>query len=63
MLLRNMDPPQLCNGTRLAVKRLMSHIIEATFFTSCGQGEDVFIPLTCHLTLGDWSFPLIEVLL
>ena len=48
MLLRNMDipppPPRLCNGTRLAVKRLMPHVIEATIFTGCGQGEDVFIP-------------------
>ena len=26
MLLRNMDPPRLCNGTRLAVKRLMPHV-------------------------------------
>ena len=44
MLLRNMDPPRLCNGTRLAVKRLMPHVIEATILTGCGQGEDVFIP-------------------
>ena len=41
--LRNMYPPRLCNGTRLAVKKLMPHVIEATILTGCGQG-DVFIP-------------------
>ena len=43
MLLHNLEPPRLCNGTRLAVKRLMPHVIEATILTGCGMGEDVFI--------------------
>ena len=30
MLLRNLDAPRLCNGTRLCIKRLMSRVIEAT---------------------------------
>ncbi|CAF4685154.1 unnamed protein product [Rotaria sp. Silwood2] len=44
MLLRNLDAPRLCNGTRLAVKSLMPHVIEATILTGCAKGEDVFIP-------------------
>jgi hypothetical protein len=44
MLLRNLDPPRLCNGTRLCVKSLMPHVIEATILTGCAKGDDVFIP-------------------
>ncbi|CAF3061617.1 unnamed protein product [Rotaria sp. Silwood2] len=44
MLLRNLDAPRLCNGTRLCVKTLMPHVIEATIMTGCAKGEDVFIP-------------------
>ena len=42
--LRNLDAPRLCNGTRLCVKQLMPHVIEATILTGCARGEDVFIP-------------------
>jgi len=44
ILLRNLDPPKLCNGTRLKIKNLFPHIIEATILTGCAKGEDVFIP-------------------
>jgi ATP-dependent DNA helicase PIF1 len=44
MLLRNLDAPRLCNVTRLCVKNLMPHVIEATIMTGCAKGEDVFIP-------------------
>lgn len=46
MLLRNLDPTKLCNGTRLSVKQLMPqpHVIEATIMTGCAKGQDVFIP-------------------
>ena len=44
MLLRNLDAPRLCNGTRLCVKSLMPHVIEATILTGCAKGEDVFFP-------------------
>ena len=44
ILLRNLDAPRLCNGTRLCVKQLMPHVIEATILTGCARGEDVFIP-------------------
>jgi hypothetical protein len=44
MLLRNFDPPSLCNGTRLCIKRLTKNIIEATIISGQAAGEDVFIP-------------------
>ena len=44
MILRNPDPPKLCNGTRLVVKQLLPHVTEATILTGVGKGEDVFIP-------------------
>ncbi|XP_067131955.1 uncharacterized protein [Centruroides vittatus] len=44
MLLRNLKPPKLCNGTRLQVKALHRNIVEATILTGCAKGETVFIP-------------------
>ncbi|XP_054272749.1 uncharacterized protein LOC128993021 [Macrosteles quadrilineatus] len=44
MLLRNLYPPKLCNGTRLRVRRLHRYVIEADILTGCGAGEVVFIP-------------------
>ncbi|UYV66756.1 hypothetical protein LAZ67_4002775 [Cordylochernes scorpioides] len=44
ILLRNIDAPRLCNGTRLCVKRLWPHVVEATILTDCYQNEEVFIP-------------------
>ena len=44
MLLRNLHPPKLCNGTRLVVKNLYAHVIEATILCGSAKGEDVFIP-------------------
>ena len=44
MLLRNIDPPKLCNGTRHCVKKLMENVIEATILTGSAKGEDVFTP-------------------
>ena len=44
MSLRNLDPPRLCNGTRLTVKYIMPHVLEATVFTGPGTNEDIFIP-------------------
>ncbi|GFY58241.1 ATP-dependent DNA helicase [Trichonephila inaurata madagascariensis] len=44
MLIRNIDAPRLCNGTRLIVKKLMQHVIQATVLTGCAKDEDVFIP-------------------
>ena len=44
MVLRNLDPPRLCNGTRLVVKQLLSSVIEATILTGNDKGQTVFIP-------------------
>ncbi|XP_046659899.1 ATP-dependent DNA helicase PIF1-like [Homalodisca vitripennis] len=44
MWLRNLIPPKLCNGTRLQIKALRRHVIQAVIYTGCGQGEEVFIP-------------------
>ncbi|EPB66296.1 hypothetical protein ANCCEY_14614 [Ancylostoma ceylanicum] len=44
MLLRNIEPPKLCKGTRLCVKKLLPNVIEATILTGRSKGEDVFIP-------------------
>ncbi|XP_073827769.1 uncharacterized protein [Musca autumnalis] len=44
MLLRNLKPPKLCNGTRLRVKALNKYTIEAVILTGCAKNETVFIP-------------------
>jgi ATP-dependent DNA helicase PIF1 len=33
IMLQNINQPKLCNGTRLAVKKLMSKVVEATILT------------------------------
>ncbi|GFY56210.1 ATP-dependent DNA helicase [Trichonephila inaurata madagascariensis] len=43
ILIRNIDAPSLYYGTRLIVKNLMQHVIQATVLTGCAKGEDVFI--------------------
>ena len=44
LLLRNLNTPKLCNGTRLSVKNLMPNVIEATIISGKCKGEDVLIP-------------------
>ena len=55
MPLRNLDALRLCNGTRLSVKSLMPHAIEATILTGCAKGEDVFLP-RISMTPSDMPF-------
>ena len=43
-LLRNLDPPELCNGTRLTIKRMMSHVLETTIISEKYAGVSCFIP-------------------
>ena len=44
MLLRNLEPPKLCNGTRLLVKNLQQHVIEAVILDGKYKKDHVFIP-------------------
>ena len=44
ILLRNLEPPKLCNGTRLVIKALNANVLEATVVTGNFKGHDVFIP-------------------
>lgn len=44
ILLRNLDPPRLCNGTRCCVKSMRNNLIEATIITGAHKGENVLIP-------------------
>ncbi|XP_074115969.1 ATP-dependent DNA helicase pif1-like [Cotesia typhae] len=44
LLLRNLNTPKLCNGTRLSIKKLMPNVIEATIIVGKYKGEDVLIP-------------------
>lgn len=56
VLIRNLNAPRLCNGTRLIVKQLKRHVIQATVSTGCAKGEDVFIPKIPINSPGD-TFP------
>lgn len=44
ILLRNVNAPRLCNGTRMIVKKLFNNIIEATILKGKFKGEDVLLP-------------------
>ena len=44
ILLRNLNSPTLCNGTRLCVKQLLNNIIEAEIMVGKEKGKSVFIP-------------------
>ena len=43
-LLRNLNPPRLCNGTRLVIKKLMKNVIEVIILNGKFQGENVLLP-------------------
>lgn len=44
ILLRNLNAPRLCNGTRLVIKKIMGNIIEANILSGKFQGEIVLLP-------------------
>ena len=43
LLLRNLCPPKLCNGTRIHVTAVQKNEVEATIITGCAKGESVVI--------------------
>lgn len=44
ILLRNLNPPRLCNGTRLVIKRITGNVIEAIILKGKFKGEIVLLP-------------------
>ena len=44
IMLRNLNHPKLCNGTRLSVKKLMNNLILAKIIKGKFKGEEVLIP-------------------
>ncbi|GBP36689.1 ATP-dependent DNA helicase PIF6 [Eumeta japonica] len=44
LLMRNLDAPRLCNGTRLRVTELGRHIVKATILTGEAKGDNVLTP-------------------
>jgi ATP-dependent DNA helicase PIF1 len=44
ILLRNLNPPRLCNGTRLVIKKLIKHVIEAIILNGKFRDENILLP-------------------
>ncbi|UYV72473.1 hypothetical protein LAZ67_9003287 [Cordylochernes scorpioides] len=44
ILIRNLDPPRLCNGTRLCITRMGTDVLQARTLTGSFRGEEVLIP-------------------
>ncbi|KAE9545466.1 hypothetical protein AGLY_001009 [Aphis glycines] len=44
ILLRNLNPPQLCNGTRLVIKKITGNILKATILSGKFKGKVVLLP-------------------
>ena len=56
ILLRNLDAPRLCNGTRLCITALKRNLIEAVIITGCAKNTTVLIP-RIPLLAQDLPFP------
>lgn len=44
LLLRNVDPLKLCNGTRLIAKKMLPHLLEDEILIGLGKEERALIP-------------------
>lgn len=61
ILLRNMNPPKLVNGTRLRIERLLPNLIIGKILTGAGKGELTLIPRIPIINDEDWiSFKRIQ---
>lgn len=60
IILRELDPPTFCNGTRLVVKIMMPNLIDGTVL-SVYDKRDVFLP-RIHLIPTDITFPFNSLL-
>jgi hypothetical protein len=64
VLLRNLNPPWSCNGTRLAIKKLIKNFIEAIILNGKFRGENKLlpripiIPTMCQYNLNAFNFQL-----
>jgi len=62
MLLRNLSPPSMCNGTRLLIKELKDNLIVATIITGPAAGQLAhipripMIPTICQSRLNGFNF-------
>ena len=60
MLLRNLNPPKLCNGSILIITNLQNNLIEAKILTSQYKGEEVMFP-KIPLIPSDYPFNFIKL--
>ncbi|KAE9524127.1 hypothetical protein AGLY_015492 [Aphis glycines] len=64
IMLWNLNPPKLCNGTRLSVKKLMNNLIQSSIIKGNFKGEEVLshefrsFQQIFHFSLSGFSFPL-----
>ncbi|UYV70293.1 hypothetical protein LAZ67_7002421 [Cordylochernes scorpioides] len=59
MLLKNLNPKQgLCNGTRMVIQRMRSHVLEAQILTGTKVGQTVLVP-KISLAPSDTNLPFI----
>jgi ATP-dependent DNA helicase PIF1 len=44
ILLRNLNPPRLCNGTLLFIKKLTKNVMESIILNGKSRGENILLP-------------------
>ena len=64
ILLRNLNAPILCNGTRLKIENMYANVIEGIIMTGQGKGQNTYIsrmplePSDCPYPMRRLQFPL-----